>query len=86
MSRNKREARIEELRTTLGFDKAHVVGRREVAVGCSQCEAVCINGTPCHETGCPNATKGCKGCGERLPARGGDYCRWFCNGYAEQEA
>lgn len=22
---------------------------------CSQCEAVCINGIPCHETGCPNA-------------------------------
>lgn len=23
-------------------------------VRCSQCEACVINGTPCHETGCPN--------------------------------
>lgn len=23
-------------------------------VRCSQCEALVINGTPCHETGCPN--------------------------------
>ena len=23
-------------------------------VGCSQCEALCVNGIACHETGCPN--------------------------------
>jgi len=23
-------------------------------VSCSQCEALCINGMPTHETGCPN--------------------------------
>jgi hypothetical protein len=22
-------------------------------VHCDQCEAICINGVPCHETGCP---------------------------------
>jgi len=26
-----------------------------VRPGCSQCDAVCINGTACHETGCPNS-------------------------------
>lgn len=39
------EARLEWL-YALGFDK----GPR----GCSQCEAISINGMPCHETGCPN--------------------------------
>lgn len=24
-------------------------------VWCNQCEALAINGTPCHETGCPNS-------------------------------
>jgi len=78
MSRNKREGRVEELRTRLGFDKAHLVSIGQgggIAIGCSQCEAVCINGVPCHETGCPNTTRECKGCNERLPARRfTDYC------------
>lgn len=26
-------------------------------VRCSQCEALVINGHPCHETGCPNIKK-----------------------------
>jgi hypothetical protein len=26
-------------------------------VKCSQCEALCINGTATHETGCPNARR-----------------------------
>lgn len=25
-----------------------------IRVRCSQCEALVINGVPCHETGCPN--------------------------------
>jgi hypothetical protein len=60
----------------LGFDKSKLLGPGEgIRVGCSQCEAVCINGAPCHETGCPNATKECKGCGEVIPARRFvDYC------------
>lgn len=28
-----------------------------IKVGCSQCEAVVINGVACHEHGCPNAAK-----------------------------
>jgi hypothetical protein len=42
----------------LGFDKSHVSSDRNgVAVRCSQCEAMVINGVPCHEQGCPNAKK-----------------------------
>lgn len=50
----------------LGFDESHAC----VAPGylrplCSQCEALVINGVPCHETGCPNARerRECDECG-----------------------
>ena len=36
---------------------------------CSQCEALCINGHPTHETGCPNAVHECDGCNALIPAR-----------------
>jgi len=36
-----------------GFDKSRVVGDH-CRLGCSQCEALAINGKACHETGCPN--------------------------------
>lgn len=40
---------------TLGFDLAvHLPFTRQYRVRCSQCEALCINGVPTHETGCPN--------------------------------
>jgi len=39
-----------------GFDKTHVEDGYCV-VQCSQCQAVVINNTPCHEEGCPNAHK-----------------------------
>lgn len=38
---------IDESLQAQGFDR----GSR----GCSQCQALSINGTPCHERGCPNA-------------------------------
>lgn len=42
----------------LGFDKSeHIPFTRRYRLRCSQCEAVAINGHPCHETGCPNARK-----------------------------
>lgn len=44
-----------------------------VRVQCSQCEAVVLNGTAVHETGCPNDTRVCRGCNERIPARA-RYC------------
>jgi len=39
----------------LGFDKTtydRSTGCYDVR--CSQCEALVLNGTPCHERGCPN--------------------------------
>lgn len=49
----------------LGFDKG--------ARGCSQCQALSINGTPTHEAGCPNQTFECRGCNARV-SRKGAYC------------
>lgn len=39
----------------LGFDES-TYNRSDNSwrVRCSQCEALCINGYPTHETGCPN--------------------------------
>lgn len=53
-----------------GFDRCKHVGvGKGIRVGCSQCQAICVNGVACHETGCPNAVKECLGCNERIPAR-----------------
>lgn len=41
-------------------------------VRCSCCEALVINGTPCHETGCPNQSRECRECGCLIPA--GESC------------
>ena len=38
-------------------------------VSCTQCEALVINGVPCHETGCPNMKRECAGCNAIIPAR-----------------
>lgn len=57
-----------------GFDRSYVVPFERGAVArCSQCEALCINGHPTHETGCPNSTHECRGCGALLPANQ-SYC------------
>jgi hypothetical protein len=57
-----------------GFDRSHAIPFEKGArVGCSQCDAVCVNGTPCHETGCPNQTFECKGCNAEVSRRGA-YC------------
>lgn len=58
---------------SLGFDTTRVIGFNDVRVGCSQCAAVCVNGVPVHEQGCPNQTFECKGCNARVPRRGA-YC------------
>lgn len=39
-----------------GFDKSRVIGDH-CKVGCSQCEALVIQGMACHEPGCPNINK-----------------------------
>ena len=36
---------------------------------CSQCTVTVINGIPCHETGCANARRECRGCNELIPVR-----------------
>lgn len=41
-----------------GFDTSKVTPfTRGARVGCSQCEALVINGIACHETGCPNTRR-----------------------------
>lgn len=42
-------------------------------LGCDSCELVAINGVICHETGCRNAPKTCKECGQEV-ARGESCC------------
>jgi hypothetical protein len=50
-----------------GFDRSYPTGRKGVHVGCNQCEACCINGIACHETGCPNQASECGECGAPIP-------------------
>lgn len=56
--RVKRRGRLQQMIDD-GFDNSKLVndrddGRFYVRVGCSQCQAMCINGIPVHERGCPN--------------------------------
>jgi hypothetical protein len=52
----------------LGFDEStHMPFTKYFRPKCSCCEAICINGVPCHETGCPQATHECSGCNELIP-------------------
>lgn len=55
-----------------GFDLSKRNGK-SYSIGCSQCAALVINGTPCHETGCPNVRDECCGCSNDVP-RGVRYC------------
>ena len=57
----------------LGFDQSfHIDFTNAYKVRCSCCEALCINGVPTHERGCPNTRYECKGCGELIEFKG--YC------------
>ena len=50
----KKISKIKQLRH-LGFDLSYAIPFEKAwKVRCSQCEALCINGVPCHETGCSN--------------------------------
>ena len=66
-------SKLNYLKEQLGFDKSHAVPFKGIKAGCSKCEAMNINGTPTHETGCPNQTFECKGCSNRVSRRGA-YC------------
>lgn len=61
------------LRETLGFDESeHIPGTKNYRVRCSCCDALSINGTPCHERGCSNQSHECRECGSTIPA--GESC------------
>ena len=48
-----------------GFDLSKLI-RGSILVLCSQCQALCVNGTPTHEMGCPNRRHECRGCNELI--------------------
>ena len=65
--------KLNQLRA-LGFDQSyHIAFSKAFRVRCSQCEALCINGMPTHEQGCPNQTHTCKGCDAIINYN--DYCK-----------
>jgi hypothetical protein len=45
---------LDELRS-IGFDRSELDEEGSIRVRCSQCEALVINGIPCHESNCPNS-------------------------------
>jgi hypothetical protein len=54
----------------LGFDRSSQwPGTHRFAVACSCCHALVVNGTPTHESGCPNAMHECNGCNVLVPVR-----------------
>lgn len=48
----RRAARLNLKRRGFDLSTSHTDG--SVRPKCSGCRAVCVNGTPCHEHGCPN--------------------------------
>lgn len=58
-----------------GFDLSRAIPFEHAwRVRCSQCDAVCVNGIPCHERGCPNDRNGeCFECGTTINRRA-RYC------------
>lgn len=67
-------SKLAYFRNVLGFDLTKQIPfTKSYRLGCSQCEAISINGTACHETGCTHQTFECKGCNNRVK-RSGSYC------------
>lgn len=53
---------LQQLRA-LGFENStHIPFTKQYRVRCHSCEALVIQGLPCHETGCPEAKHKCTGC------------------------
>lgn len=73
---------LNELRRR-GFDRSRCLFGNYLRLRCSQCEAVFLNGVPCHEFGCPNATGECTECGGIVPKhiRMCDECRGVVDVY-----
>lgn len=54
----------------LGFaGSSHIPFTKQYRVRCDNCEALVINGVPCHERGCPDAMHECDGCNALIPER-----------------
>lgn len=52
-----------------GFNASkHIPFTKQYRVRCESCEALVVNGIPCHEAGCPEAKHKCRGCSELIPA------------------
>lgn len=65
---------LNQLRS-LGFnDSYNIPFTSQYKVVCSQCNALCINGYPTHETGCSNSKYECKGCSNIVEVYN-SYCR-----------
>jgi len=41
----------------IGFDGSYITESKDIRIRCSQCDALVIQGIPCHEVGCPNVVK-----------------------------
>lgn len=55
----------------LGFSESTQTSKRPARyrVACRSCDALVINVTPCHETGCTEAMHECNGCNALIPSR-----------------
>ena len=51
----------------LGFSDSSEDGEGYMRVRCNSCSALVINGTPCHETGCPEQRHECRECMTLIP-------------------
>jgi rRNA maturation endonuclease Nob1 len=60
---------LQELRVRGFAGSAHIPFTKQYRVRCHSCEALVIQSTPCHETGCPEATHECAGCNSIISTR-----------------
>jgi hypothetical protein len=62
-------SRLAHYRHVLGFDTTeHIPFSTRYRIQCSRCVPAVIMGTPTHERTCPNESKECNGCGNRVKA------------------
>lgn len=57
---------------------SHIPFTKQYKVRCTECEALVINGTPCHETGCPEQRIECRECGGLVKRGEGCDCLQPC--------
>ena len=70
MQTKRHDTRLVRSLVEQGFDRSFAeLFRPGATVRCSRCDARTINGTPCHEHGCPNRVATCRECGNLDPER-----------------